>query len=140
MPAAGGIGQQSSGQILHAMASGQMTVGQMTITQLWSIGGIFKKFKPFLKFGKKLLEMSSPGVGAGSFGAMSASGVTAQEFDSAIQALESGSFSIEKMQLNELNVLNELVPELMNLANSFSQVPEEPQGVAEQDSTVSYRR
>lgn len=136
MPAAGGIGQQSSGQVLQAMATGQMSAGQMTIAQMGWFSKFIKKALPIaINVGKSIFQMSEAkqGVGAASFGAMSAQGITAQEFDAAIQAIESGKFSVVNMQLNELGIFDSLIPNILKLIGSFSQVPEEPQAVGQQD-------
>ncbi len=128
MPAAGGIGQQSSGQLVQSMANGQVSTGQMTITQLWSIGGFFRKALPIvIDVGKQIIQNLEAKQGVG------AAGITVQEFDAAAQALASGKFDVENMQVNELGIFDLFMPPFLKAILPFSTISQEPAGVGQQD-------
>ena len=135
MPSAGGIGQQSSGQVFQAMATGQMSASQLTVGQLGWFDSIVKALPTVINVGKSIFSMfeAKQGVGAASFGAMSTQGITAQEFDAAAQAIESGKFSVANMQLGELGFFDSLLPKIIQIIGSFSQITTAPQAVTQKD-------
>lgn len=135
IPSAGGIGQQSSGQVLQAMAAGQISPKQLTVAQMSWVDTLVKHLPDVIDAGKVIFQMfeAKQGVSAASFGAMSAQGITAQDFDAASQAIRSGKFSVANMQLQELGIFESLLPQIIQIIGAFSKVPNAPQGVAQQD-------
>jgi len=107
--AAGGFGQQSTGQFFQAMESGQVSVQNMTISQLGWFSNFFKKALPVVinVAGQIIRSQEIMGVGQSSIGSLSAqAGVSSQEFDKALQAVSSGNFSVENLTIGQLGFLD----------------------------------
>jgi hypothetical protein len=134
MPAAGGIGQQSAGQVLQAMQAGQMSAKDLTIGQLSWWEDAIHVMPDVINVGKTIFQMleTKPGVDASSLSGLSAQGLTVADFDRASQAIKSGAFSLRNLKVGQMNMLDPLISSISQVLGGFMNMVGKLPGVGSQ--------